>query len=517
MMIAVSNELLHKEKETSPSSPPSSPPSPPSILEWMDDVAQWVHSCRSDVVGQWHQVDPCGALVEDIVSYLLDAWYTAGETTQHLLGEPEVDEDDKDGADETEDAATTTSAVPENGDGDDGERRDLRRRRDRTEGQVELATVLAKWIVGVEFADVPPRSCRYEQQQQQQHQKEKADEVANREADNEDATITLALQRIDDANRELAAQRTAAWHHARSQIFSAAPLSKLLSTPAQYNALVYEKCSARAAAIKKMEDEKEKEHQASADTTTAAMTTTIIDMGPRKLRYRDRAPDAAPMRRLTELELLLLLQNKKKKRKREDDDASGGADNDAGSCGDHEEEEDQWTAPVFRRVQDARNWGTKMEPMSAALYCHRNGGAEGNAPQLRTDLGCLRHREHAFLGASPDGVVVGPPGHPKRGYNVEIKNIVDRPITGDPKVEYYVQFQAQMEVCDLPHTDFLETKFSEYEFADDYFLRQRLRPDLPHGIVLHFWPERPLHSSSSSSNDAVFCTPEEEEGEVDVI
>lgn len=466
----------------------------------MDDVAQWVHSCRSDVVGQWHQVDPCSALIEDIVSYLLDAWYTAGETTQHLLGEPEVDEDDKDGADETEDAATTTSAVPENGDGDDGERRDLRRRRDRTEGQVELATVLAKWIVGVEFADVPPRSCRYEQQQQQQHQKEKADEVANREADNEDATITLALQRIDDANRELAAQRTAAWHHTRSQIFSAAPLSKLLSTPAQYNALVYEKCSARAAAIKNME------HQvsasSSADTTTTA-TTTIIDMGPRKLRYRDRAPDATPMCRLLK---------RKRGDNHDDNDAGGGLEDDL-----EDDHEDEWTAPVFRRVQDARNWGTKMEPMSAALYCHRNGGAEGNAPQLRTDLGCLRHREHAFLGASPDGVVVGPPGHPKRGYNVEIKNIVDRPITGDPKVEYYVQFQAQMEVCDLPHTDFLETKFSEYEFADDYFLRQRLRPDLPHGIVLHFWPERPPHSSTSSSNDAVFSTPEEEEGEGDVI
>jgi hypothetical protein len=46
---------------------------------------------------------------------------------------------------------------------------------------------------------------------------------------------------------------------------------------------------------------------------------------------------------------------------------------------------------------------------------------------------------------------------------LEIKNIVNREIDGNPKKEYWVQMQLQMEVCDLDQCDFLETKFVEYE------------------------------------------------------
>jgi hypothetical protein len=51
---------------------------------------------------------------------------------------------------------------------------------------------------------------------------------------------------------------------------------------------------------------------------------------------------------------------------------------------------------------------------------------------------------------------------------VEIKNIVNREITGIPKEEYWIQMQIQMEVCDLEACDFVETRFKEYENAEDY-------------------------------------------------
>ena len=51
---------------------------------------------------------------------------------------------------------------------------------------------------------------------------------------------------------------------------------------------------------------------------------------------------------------------------------------------------------------------------------------------------------------------------------LEIKNIVNREITGIPKKEYWIQMQVQMEVCELNECDFLETKFFEYESEEDF-------------------------------------------------
>ena len=65
---------------------------------------------------------------------------------------------------------------------------------------------------------------------------------------------------------------------------------------------------------------------------------------------------------------------------------------------------------------------------------------------------------------------------------LEIKNIVNREITGIPKTEYWVQTQIQMETCDLDLCDFVETRFNEYD-------ETRFYEDSKHeykGIILHF-------------------------------
>ncbi len=97
------------------------------------------------------------------------------------------------------------------------------------------------------------------------------------------------------------------------------------------------------------------------------------------------------------------------------------------------------------------HWGQKYEPLSGMFYEHLYNA------QIE-EFGCIRHPTYSFIGASPDGIVT----QGRHGRMLEIKNIVNREITGIPKKEYWIQMQIQMEVCDLDECDFLETKFTEY-------------------------------------------------------
>jgi len=98
------------------------------------------------------------------------------------------------------------------------------------------------------------------------------------------------------------------------------------------------------------------------------------------------------------------------------------------------------------------------------------------------DFGCIKHEQYSFLGASPDGINIEPNSE-KYGVMLEIKNIVNREITGIPKKEYWVQTQIQMETCDLDECDFLETRFIEYE-NENAFLMDTNGPGDSHNIQL---------------------------------
>lgn len=105
------------------------------------------------------------------------------------------------------------------------------------------------------------------------------------------------------------------------------------------------------------------------------------------------------------------------------------------------------------------NWGHRFEPLTTWLYEYYN--------DVQVDeFGCIPHDSIEFLAASPDGIVVS--GN-KYGRMLEIKNVVTREITGIPKMEYYIQMQIQMEVCNLPDCDFVETKFVEYDDSDEFY------------------------------------------------
>ena len=99
--------------------------------------------------------------------------------------------------------------------------------------------------------------------------------------------------------------------------------------------------------------------------------------------------------------------------------------------------------------------GTIYEPISIAIY-------EQKYKTVVEDFGCIPDKNHYFLGASPDGINVDK-NSPRYGRMLEVKNIVNREITGIPKKEYWIQMQMQMGVCNLNECDFLETQISAYE------------------------------------------------------
>ena len=106
-------------------------------------------------------------------------------------------------------------------------------------------------------------------------------------------------------------------------------------------------------------------------------------------------------------------------------------------------------------IHSTLHWGQKYEPVSAMIYEDMYHTKVG-------DLGCIKHRNSECIAASPDGINIDT-STVRYGRMIEIKNIVNREINGNPKKEYWVQMQLQMEICDLDECDFLETQFVEYE------------------------------------------------------
>ena len=144
---------------------------------------------------------------------------------------------------------------------------------------------------------------------------------------------------------------------------------------------------------------------------------------------------------------------------------------------DSEKEDDSGNVKVVN-VETTLHWGQKYEPLSVLIYEHMyNTTIE--------DFGCIKHDKHTFLGASPDGINVES-SSPRYGRMLEIKNIVNREITGIPKLEYWVQMQLQMETCRLEECDFLETRFKEYEDETSYLNDTEIEYK---GIILYFSKE----------------------------
>lgn len=139
-------------------------------------------------------------------------------------------------------------------------------------------------------------------------------------------------------------------------------------------------------------------------------------------------------------------------------------------------------------IEGPMHWGVKYEPVSIQYYTYVN------QTQVE-EFGCLSHDTYPFLGASPDGINVLETS-PFYGRMVEVKNPFSREINGNPKKEYWIQCQLQLEVCNLEECDFLETSFKEYE-SEEAFLSdgtfQKTATGQYKGIILQFFTDKVLY------------------------
>jgi len=111
-------------------------------------------------------------------------------------------------------------------------------------------------------------------------------------------------------------------------------------------------------------------------------------------------------------------------------------------------------------IDTPMHWGNKYEPLSVMVYENKYKTKIG-------EFGCILHDKYDFIAASPDGINIDSSSK-RYGRMLEIKNIVNREINGIPKLEYWIQMQIQMEVCNLNECDFLETRFVEYDSKEDF-------------------------------------------------
>lgn len=111
-------------------------------------------------------------------------------------------------------------------------------------------------------------------------------------------------------------------------------------------------------------------------------------------------------------------------------------------------------------IDSPMHWGHKYEYVTLQWYQH-------TYHTIVSDFGCIPHSTYSYIAASPDGINTDETSS-RYGRMIEIKNIVNRVITGIPKQEYWIQMQIQMEVCDLDECDFVETRFKEYENIEEF-------------------------------------------------
>jgi hypothetical protein len=267
-----------------------------------------------------------------------------------------------------------------------------------------------------------------------------------RDVNNDASEITTKLEIL--RAKPQPEQRTTEWYLRRNNLITASAASKAFGSQSSVNQLIYEKCKNYTAVFDTGETHENntliiEKLNASAESTCE--NTTLDDSGNKETHKVIISSEAIIPTALQQQQHV--------------------------------------------SVNSPLHWGQRYEPVTGQLYEYRNKTKLG-------EFGCIQHDIYAFIGASPDGINIDP-NSPLYGRMVEIKNIVNRDITGIPKEEYWVQTQIQMEVCDIDETDFVETRIKEYEDEESYLAdspddspcsRNYTKKKLEKGIILWFQP-----------------------------
>jgi putative phage-type endonuclease len=107
--------------------------------------------------------------------------------------------------------------------------------------------------------------------------------------------------------------------------------------------------------------------------------------------------------------------------------------------------------------------GTALEPLVRDLYDQKTG-------RKSHEIGLVQHRDHPWLGASPDGVT-------EDGLLIEIKCPLTRKIEAKVPKHYLPQVQLQLEITDLEECDFVQYRPASTEGAEPEFVVVRVKRD----------------------------------------
>uniref|UniRef100_A0A6C0JFU2 YqaJ viral recombinase domain-containing protein n=1 Tax=viral metagenome TaxID=1070528 RepID=A0A6C0JFU2_9ZZZZ len=107
-------------------------------------------------------------------------------------------------------------------------------------------------------------------------------------------------------------------------------------------------------------------------------------------------------------------------------------------------------------------WGTRFEPVAKKIY-------EEETSCSITDVSCVQHPIHSFLGASPDGIVF-PTNEESRstryGRLVEFKCPFSRVAKDGVPSAYIHQMQMQMECAGIDECEYVEFRFKQVFYAE---------------------------------------------------
>jgi len=106
------------------------------------------------------------------------------------------------------------------------------------------------------------------------------------------------------------------------------------------------------------------------------------------------------------------------------------------------------------------DWGTQFEEVAKELV--QDSGIEVK------DLACVIHPEYSFLGASPDGLLLGPQDSVRHGRLIEIKCPISREVDPGAPIpdSYYDQIQLQLACTGLQECEYIEFKFTKHSYAE---------------------------------------------------
>jgi len=106
-------------------------------------------------------------------------------------------------------------------------------------------------------------------------------------------------------------------------------------------------------------------------------------------------------------------------------------------------------------------WGTRFEPVAKQIY-------EDRTKCTITDVSCVQHPIHTFLGASPDGLIC--PNDPtdlnRYGRLVEFKCPISRVEKPEIPPGYVHQMQMQMECTGIDECEYVEFRFKHVNYNE---------------------------------------------------